>query len=136
MKVFISHSGRDAELAKTLAEGLRREGLEPWVAEREILPGENWAERVSEALAQSEAMVALLTPNTAQTRSVQWEIDFALSNKSFRHRLIPVLVGTESEMPTSVMPWILERFRFVRVNTPGEIGRAVIEITSVLAATT
>lgn len=134
MKVFISHSAGDSHLAQTLAKSLRREGLEPWVAENEIMPGENWAERVSEALNQSDAMIALLTPNTLQTSSVQWEIGFALSNKSFRHRLIPVLVGSDSEIPTSAMPWILEHFRFLRVNEPQKIGEVAAEIASVLSA--
>lgn len=134
MKVFISHSVGDAPLAQTLAAELRREGLEPWVAENEILPGENWAERVAQALSQSDAMIALLTPNTIQTSSVQWEIGFALSNKSFRHRLIPVLVGSEEEVPTSAMPWILEHFRFLRVEEPGKIGGIAAEIVNVLAA--
>ena len=134
MKVFISHSADDLRLAQTLAVQLRREGLEPWVAENEILPGENWAEHVSNALNQSQAMIALLTPNSAKSSNVQWEIGFALSNKSFRHRLVPVLVGNDRELPTSSMPWILEHFQFLRVEDPDKIGEVASQIASVLAA--
>ena len=81
MKVFISHSPRGAALAQAVAVGLRREGLETWLPVDEVMPGDNWAERVSSALAECEAMVVLLTPDTATADNVQWEMSFALGNK-------------------------------------------------------
>ena len=107
MKVFISHSSQDSVLARTVAAALQREGLEPWLAENEILPGDNWAERVSKALNECDAMVALVTADSGPPSHVHWEMSFAIGNIAYRKRLIPVLVGDESDTPTTALPWIL-----------------------------
>ena len=61
MKVFISYAQQDAALAGRVAEALQGDGLEVWNAERNLLPGDNWAAEVGRALEESEAMVVLLT---------------------------------------------------------------------------
>ena len=134
MKVFISHSPKDAPLARTLAQALRREGLEPWLAENEILPGENWAERVSKALNECDAMVALITPASIPPSTVQWDMSFAIGNIAYRQRLIPVFVGEESEIPADAVPWILQRFPVLRLRRPEDVGELVSAITGLLAA--
>jgi hypothetical protein len=134
MKVFISHSPRGAALAQAVAVGLRREGLETWLPVDEVMPGDNWAERVSSALAECEAMVVLLTPDTATADNVQWEMSFALGNKAYRHRLLPVLVGNERDMPATALPWILERFRFLRLEEPERTDELVHAIVGSLLA--
>ncbi len=63
MQVFISYAAADEVLARGLSETLRKSGLDVW-DRTEILPGENWAEKVSKALRESQAMVVLLTPNS------------------------------------------------------------------------
>src|SRR5438034_4085576 len=106
MKVFISHSLKDLGLARTIAKGLNKEGLDVWLAENEILPGDNWAERVSNALKECDAMVALLTPDALDNANVQWEMGFALGNKAYRQRLIPILLGNNGESSANhSLPW-------------------------------
>lgn len=134
MKVFLSYSQRDALLARNIADGLRREGLTVWAPGEEILPGDNWADRVSQALKECDAMVALLTVNTPPSSNVQWEIGYALGNKAYSHRVIPVLVGSEAQSPAQAVPWILERFRVIRLSEPGQTDKAVHEIVETLAA--
>lgn len=133
MKVFLSYSQRDAVLARKIADGLRREGLVVWVPGEEILPGDNWADRVSQALNECDAMVALLTANTPASSNVQWEMGYALGNKAYSHRVIPVLVGSEAQSPAQAVPWILERFRVIRLSEPGQTDRTVHEIVETLA---
>ena len=43
MKVFLSHSHMDAPLAVRVSEALRRNGLEVWNPDLDLLPGDNWA---------------------------------------------------------------------------------------------
>lgn len=133
MKIFLSYANRDAALARRMAEGLRREGLNVWLAEEEILPGDNWGERVSHALAECDAMVALLTSHTDES-NVSWEIGYALGNKAYRHRVVPVLVGTETQALHETLPWILERFRVLRLPKPEHAEETVREIAETLAA--
>jgi hypothetical protein len=50
MKVFISHSQKDAEIAKELTSRLSDAGLDVWLAEREVMPGDNWPLETGKAL--------------------------------------------------------------------------------------
>lgn len=107
MKIFISHAAEDKLIAERLAEGLQRAGLEPWVAEQQILPGDNWAEKSGQALAEAEAMVILLTPAGASSRQVHQEIMYALGEERFEGRLFPVVVGPSKNLPEEELPWAL-----------------------------
>lgn len=115
MKVFISHAEQDVALAKKVATVLTKAGLEVW-DDQKILPGENWAERVAEALRESEAMVVLLTPDALQSNWVRHDIEYALSEKRYRKRLIPVLVSSVSEeCAQEQIPWILHRLNMLKL---------------------
>ena len=115
MKVFISHSPQDKLLARKIASGLEKHGLDVWDESREIVPGENWAEKISQALKESEAMIVLLTPDALQSDPVRWEIDYALSKKEFNRRLIPVLVGNADSLPEENIPWILRHLNLINL---------------------
>ena len=63
VKVFVSHSHADSELAARVSKALRNEGLDVWDPDLNLLPGDNWAAEVARALEESDAMVVLLTPD-------------------------------------------------------------------------
>lgn len=116
MKVFLSYAHSDKAIAKRIADGLKRAGLDVWDAESEILPGENWADKIAQALRDSQAMVVLLTPNTFQSSNVSWEIEYALGNKEYKKRLIPVIVGSPENFPRQNYPWILNHFQMIKLS--------------------
>jgi predicted nucleotide-binding protein len=70
MKVFISYAHNDMPLAKRVTNALEQSGLDVWDAEREILPGDNWAKKIAKALEESDAMVVLLTPDALSSKTV------------------------------------------------------------------
>lgn len=119
MKVFISHTHSDQELAHKVAAILEQAGLEVWDATREILPGDNWAQEVSNALQESQAMVVLLTPDSVRSEwarwEMRWDIEYALTRKRFRRRLIPVVAGDPSVLDTDDVPWILRRQKMINL---------------------
>ena len=117
MKVFISHAHSDERLAHKVAAILEQAGLEVWDAKREIMPGDNWAQEVSNALQESEAMVVLLTPDAVRSewvrREMRWNIEYALGEVRFRSRLIPVVAGDPDVLNTESVPWILRHQKIV-----------------------
>ena len=127
----MSYAEADVALARKIADGLRREGIDVWLADEGIIPGDNWAEKVAQALQQSQAMVVLYTDHTRTASWVHREVEFALGNKGYTDRVVPVLVG---ETPLDSMPWILRQFQVVHLADEGETDRAVKQILQTLLA--
>lgn len=134
MKVFISHSHETEALAKKVGEALERVGLEAWNHEQEILPGDNWAQKIAQALEESQAMVVLLSPDSLDSTMVRREIEYALSTKHFNKRLIPVLVGSEDDLPLEKLPWILSRLNVIKMPALGKQEEGINRITQALQA--
>jgi hypothetical protein len=132
MKVFISHANDGSEAARALAASLRREGFQVWLAQEEILPGDNWAEAVSQALKESQAMVVLFTPEALAASNVRWEVGFALGSPNYRDHVIPVLLGPI--LPEAI-PGVLRRYALqLKEMDPNQVNRVVREIMSALLA--
>ena len=134
MQVFISHSHETRALAKELGEALRRVGLESWNHEQEILPGDNWAQKIAQALEESQAMVILLSPDSLDSTMVRREIEYALTKKHFKRRVIPVLVGSEDDLPLEKLPWILNHLNVIKLPAYGRQEEGIDRITQALQA--
>jgi hypothetical protein len=135
MKVFISHSHSDEKLARKVATILTDSGLEVWDDRREIMPGDNWAAKVAQALEESDAMVVLLTPDALRSSWVRREIEYALGEKGYSNRLIPVLVGPQEKLLEADLPWILQRLPGVKLDELDseeeglrQIAQAILEV--------
>lgn len=114
MKVFLSYSRHDEALATRVRESLETAGLSVFDAQVDILPGDNWAATVAQALEESRAMVVLLTPQALESPHVRSEIQFALNQETYEGRLVPIVVGGEDQLPEDRIPWILTRVQYVR----------------------
>lgn len=91
MKVFLSYTAPDRELARQLSTHLQKEGLLIWDPDVEVFPGDNWAKVIGKALESSDAMVALVTPNSLDSDWFAHDVSYALSHEQYAWRLIPVL---------------------------------------------
>ena len=132
MKVFISHAHTDDPFVKKVANGLEEVGLEVWDATREILPGDNWADKIAQALRESEAMVVLLTPDALRLGWVRRDIEYALGQQGYRERLIPVLVGHPEELNREEIPWILRRLHVIDMGEYAEEEEGINQIARAL----
>jgi hypothetical protein len=132
MRVFLSYSSKDRELARKVRSVLVQEGLDVWDHGLEIMPGDNWAEEIGQALKESEAMVVLLTPSALESDVVRWEIDYALGNPAYAQRLISVLVGRPEQIPEEKIPWILRRLKMITLPEPNGDVEAIKQIAQAL----
>ena len=125
MKVFLSHPSNyrydkdDSDLIQKITDELKRAGMDVWDDSVEVLPGDNWAQLTSQALEESQAMVVLLTPESIDSKWINWNIGFALGNISYKHRLIPVLVGD----PKRFEQKIPAAFRYLKVINLSDNGK-------------
>ena len=132
MKVFISHSSEDEALASKVVSYLEQAGLDVWYDGREIMPGDNWADKVAQGLRESEAMVVLVTPSALQSNSLRRDIDYALTQKRFKGRLVPVLAGNAQGFQGWSIPWIFDHLPIVSLKENGSSDKDLDQIVQVL----
>lgn len=80
-RTFISyaHNPPDREVALWLYDDLAKAGHFPWLDEKDLLPGEDWASRVVEEIRECKLFLALLSHHSLNRRGfVQKELRVAL----------------------------------------------------------
>jgi len=120
-RVFLSYAQADRALADLLARDIAAAGYAVW-SDRNLLPGDNWAKEIADALESSEAMVVIVSPSAAKSEWVKREVEYAIGSDRYAKRLIPVVV-----QPTPEMPWILERMPSVpATGNPRTVSKKVV----------
>jgi TIR domain len=132
MNVFLSHARKDGALARQLANCLTRAGFQVWLADEQIVPGENWAKKIGKALDAAGLMVVLLTPRALESDSVRQDIEFAISSRKFEGRVFSVFVGSKLEAGKD-MPWILLKLPHAQVQSAEDLPALVKEIQNLSA---
>lgn len=107
MQIFISRANQDRELARKLIAELVHAGVEVWDPDEQIYPGDNWAEKIGQALESSEAMVVLVSRDALSSGLVAHDVQFALTSGHYQGRVIPVLVDFVTFQAGKDVPWIL-----------------------------
>ena len=131
MKVFISHAFTEAKLAKRVADSLKEDGFQVWDS-AEILPGDNWGDKLAKALQEAEAMVVLLTPESLKSFNVVSDISYAIGQEKYQGRIIPVIVSSSDNLNLEHIPWILKKFRMIYVPNLEQDNQQLKEITQAL----
>jgi hypothetical protein len=77
--VFLCHASEDKPKARVLYRGLIEAGVEPWLDDEKILPGQVWRDKIRSAVRTSDVVVVCLS-NRSITKEgfVQREIAEAL----------------------------------------------------------
>lgn len=88
--IFISHSNRDSAIAKQLHDHLIGLGLDIWIDHRELSAGQQLADEIKQAIDQACYMLAIISPNTVNSKWVKKEIKYALARQDFK--VIPLLL--------------------------------------------
>jgi hypothetical protein len=131
-QIYISHVKMDQQiisLADMLAEELRLRGFDVWT-EKPLDPDIKWSDQIEKGLIESDAMIALLTPHSFSSAYVRNELEYAFSEKRFKNRLLPVLIGTASDEAFSRLPWVLTKLQFLRISEKKpqeEIAKTIVD---------
>lgn len=79
LRVFLCHASQDKPAVRKLHRYLKQHGIEPWLDELDLLPGENWEVEIPNALNASDVILVCLSKNSINKEGyVQKEISFAL----------------------------------------------------------
>ena len=77
--IFVSYSSRDKLIADAICSRLENQGIRCWIAPRDVNPGADYSDQISEALERSTAMVMVFSSGSNSSRHVKSEIDRAFS---------------------------------------------------------
>src|SRR5713226_7709292 len=100
MKVFLSHSTKDAAFVEKLAAELRAESIEPWLCEVDIGPGDNFVAKVEDGLRESDLALLVFSPDAARSAWTQVEWTSILAREVSESRIrLGVLLLAECEPP-------------------------------------
>lgn len=97
MKVFISSTRKDLDLAKDLARRLQQKGLQIFTEEDAKRPGDNWVTPIERRLRLSDEVIVLLTDHALANARMMSELGAAYA---LNKKVTPVLVGvTVDDLP-------------------------------------
>ena len=101
--IFISYSHADKPLALSLADALKRHGLEVWIDEGELKVGDSLIERIATAIAEIDFFLALVSESSRDSNWCRKELALAVTGELGREgvTVLPVRVdGTD--MPAAL----------------------------------
>src|SRR5882672_8664020 len=87
--VFVSYSRADEEFVKRLVENLRVEGVNIWLDQYDIAPGERWDMAIERALDRSTHILFVMSKSSVRSENVRDELDTAIDGGKI---IVPVLI--------------------------------------------
>jgi len=101
--VFLSYARRDDIFAQLLESRLREAHIRVWRDKDSLYPGEDWKQAIERGISESEAVLVVLSDNSAASAYVTVELTYAFRKKKYvipikltpKIHLHPKLKGTE-----------------------------------------
>jgi hypothetical protein len=109
LKVFLCHSSGDKPAVRELYHRLSVDGVEPWLDEENILPGQDWELEITKSVRAADVVIVCLSLGSATKDGfVQKEIRFALDKADEKAEgaifIIPLKLE-ECDVPTRLQRW-------------------------------
>ena len=80
--VFLSYATPDREQADQVCAGLEADGIDCWIAPRDVPAGEDYAETITAAIASCPVLVLLFSATSAASEHVEREVHLAAGAKA------------------------------------------------------
>lgn len=111
-KVFISHTARDTEWARSFARALKERGVSVWFDEFDVQPGESLREALESGLRNSDVFVALLDAEAPAKPNLFFELGAAIG---MGKRVVPIV---PKGIDLGALPLDLRLRRYLVRDTP------------------
>ena len=125
-EVFLSHATPDRRFADRLAAVVRGHGVPLWYSRTNLVGAQQWHDEIGLALARCDAFVIVLSPAAVESQWVKLAYMFALSNRQYRDRIVPVLL---SECDITSLSWTLHTTQ--RIDFTDDFGQGCRDLLRV-----
>jgi hypothetical protein len=100
--VFISYSQPDRDCAVELVARLEGEGINCWIAPRDIAPSADWAAEIMDAISAASTMILVFSASSNQSPQVRREVERAV------HKQLSILpFRIENVLPSKSLEFFL-----------------------------
>ncbi|MFH1277320.1 MAG: toll/interleukin-1 receptor domain-containing protein [Candidatus Eisenbacteria bacterium] len=110
-RVFVSYSHHDSRIAMRIARDLDLAGAGVWIDKKGILPSQVVFETIVQALDNSDFVVLLLSPTSAESASVREELVLAKQREQDGRLHIVIVLLESAPLPTPVAGRLYIDFR-------------------------
>lgn len=125
-KVFLSYSRKDRERAQGIADALRSRHFGVFKDTDDILPTEEWRDRLQQLIEEADTIVFLLSPHSATSEVCAWEVEYATS---LNKRIAPIVI---EDVEGDTIPPLLARLNFIFCTPRDPFENAVDTLASAL----
>ena len=127
VKVFLCHSSLDKTFVLHFAKNLEEHGVECWIDEAEMLPGDSLISKISEAIEREDFVLAFISKNSVESHWVKYELEQAMTKE--------ITVGKVVIIPIKIdecdMPGFLEHKIYANFTDP---SKNISEFNKILKA--
>jgi hypothetical protein len=101
-EVFVSYSQPDYDCAMALVERVEKEGIDCWIAPRDIAPSADWAAEIIDAISNARVMVLVFSASSNDSPQVRREVERAV------HKQVSILpFRIENVLPSKSLEYFL-----------------------------
>jgi len=101
-EVFVSYSQADYECAMALVARVEKEGIQCWIAPRDIAPSADWAAEIIDAISNARVMVLVFSASSNDSPQVRREVERAV------HKQVSILpFRIDNVLPSKSLEYFL-----------------------------
>ncbi|HEY2914349.1 MAG TPA: TIR domain-containing protein [Candidatus Angelobacter sp.] len=108
LKVFLCHSSKDKPAVRALYETLKQKQIDPWLDEKNILPGKSWQREIAKAVRSSDAVIVCLSTHSMKAgylhKEIKTVLDVADRQPEDTIYVIPLKLE-ECDVPEQLQDW-------------------------------
>jgi hypothetical protein len=109
-ELFLSHSHKDRVFVVKLTRFLQNKKVSFWYSETAIRGAKQWHDEIGKSLRRCNWLVVVLSPHSVKSKWVKHELLFALNDRRYNERIVPLLLKACKHEQLS---WTLSSFEFV-----------------------
>ena len=118
-EVFLSHSSQDQKFVSKLADEIGRHGIPVWYSKTNILGAQQWHDEIGSALRRCDWFLVALSTKSVESMWVKRELIFALQQKRFENKIVPILYES---CDFESLSWVLPSFQIISFQETYEDG--------------
>ncbi|GGD24414.1 toll/interleukin-1 receptor domain-containing protein [Flavobacterium orientale] len=125
--VFLSYAKEDKEIVKQTMEVLHDYGVITWFDEKDLLPGDNWQDKIEQSIEKADYILIFFSSNSITRQGYKnKEIRFALEQKMLKpfdtRYIIPILIDDVTP------PRELREIHWIKMNDENWINKVLVSI--------